>query len=173
LVLDAIYGGNAYITVDTENGSITLNKIDDIAEGETVSVTNYTPDVGYTKDGAELVVTRSDEEQQLTVTGDSFTMPGSDVTVKFVFNKIPAQIGDVTVDNAEVVYGYTSGNKLSAAVADKDTDTYDYTYQWYSTPYNATINGTPIAEANESTYTVPTGKNTGNILLLLHCNSNT
>jgi predicted outer membrane repeat protein len=158
---DAIEAETHNITLDTENGSITLNKMDDIAAGETVSVTKYTPDLGYTKDGAELVVTRSDEDEQLTVTGDSFTMPGADVTVKFVFNKIPAQIGDVTVESKSVEYGYIEGNILSAVVAGKDTETYNYTYQWYSTPYEGTTNGSAITGATEETYTVPTGKNAG------------
>jgi hypothetical protein len=157
---DALTEETHKVTVEAEHGTASATPNEKVTAGTEVAISDLEPAEGYTTAGAEITVTRTGEETPITVKDNKFTMPGSDVTVKVVFNKIPAQIGDVTVESKSVEYGYTDGNVLTAEVDKNNTD-YTYTYQWYSTPYNATINGTPIAEANESTYTVPTGKNSG------------
>jgi predicted outer membrane repeat protein len=158
---DAITAETHKVTVEAENGTAVATPNESVTAGTEVAISDLAPENGYTTDDAEITVTRTGEETPIELSDDNtFTMPGADVTVKVVFNKIPAEIGDVNVEDKSVEYGYTDGNVLTAEVDKNNTD-YTYTYQWYSTPYKGTDNGSKITGATEETYTVPTGKNAG------------
>jgi predicted outer membrane repeat protein len=157
---DALTAETHKVTVDAEHGTASATPNENVTAGTEVAISDLEPENGYTTDDAEITVTRTGEETPITVTDNKFTMPGADVTVKVVFPATPAEIGDVNVEDKSVEYGYTEGNVLTAEVDKNNTD-YTYTYQWYSTPYKGTDNGSKITGATEASYTVPTGKNAG------------
>jgi hypothetical protein len=77
--------GTSYtITTDSgiQNGSISV--VSSAVEGATVNIT-ATPDTGYELD---TLTVKDANEQDVTVTGNTFTMPASNVTVSATFKKV-------------------------------------------------------------------------------------
>ena len=151
---DAIANSGHNVAVTDENGSISVDKDTNVLKDEIVTIGNIVPDAGYTAENLDLVVTRTGEDEAITVTNNAFTMPGSDVTVNAVFKKIPAVAPTVEVNDLNLEYGYTDNNTLTATVTDADDTNYTYTYQWYSSLDDTAADGAKIAGATESTYTV-------------------
>ena len=92
------YPSHNVTIAETENGTVTADK-ESCPEDEEVTLT-VTPDEGYELDA--LTVTDADGNN-VEVTGNTFTMPTSDVTVTATFKKLPNDV-DVTVESGNDIY---------------------------------------------------------------------
>ena len=173
------YADGAYsITVDAgANGSAAADA-DTADEGAVVTLT-VTPEEGYELDA--LTVTDT-ENNSVAVTGYSFTMPASDVTVSVTFKEIPASTTySVTVNAAEG--GTVTASPTSAAagavitltvtpeedyeldtltVTDADNNSVTVTSDSFTMPEsNVTVNATFKKTAVSNTLTITFDANGG------------
>ena len=123
----AMASGYHVNVIKSENGTVSVNKTS-AREGETVAVT-ISANQGYELD--KLIVTDK-EGRNITVTGGSFTMPESDVTVTAAFKKSKVNVTGVTVNKSKVTL--TVGRKFNI-IADV-------------TPSNATVKGVTFKSDN-------------------------
>ena len=92
------YPSHNVTIAETENGTVTADK-ESCPEADEVTLT-VTPDEGYQLN--TLTVTDADGKD-VKVTGNTFEMPLTDVTVTATFGKVPADV-DVTVESGNDIY---------------------------------------------------------------------
>lgn len=107
LNLYAVWKINSYkiTTAAAAHGTVTTSPANQANFNAQVTITT-TPDAHYTV--SSIVVTRDDNSQTVSVTGNKFTMPASDVTVTVVFTENPKYniIYNIPTGGGELVDGY-------------------------------------------------------------------
>jgi hypothetical protein len=128
-------------------------------DGATVTInsSNYSAPAGQTFNGFTV---KDADNNEVSVTNGTFTMPATAVTVKAILEDIAATAPSITAQPAglSLSYGYPSGSTLSVTAS--AADGHALSYQWYSSS-SSSASGTAISGATAASYDVPTGLSVG------------